>query len=255
MEGKTIQSIQRAIDIMNCFNEDIHELSLKEISEKVSLSKSTVHGIVSTLLKNSYLEQDEATSNYSLGPAFIEKSFIVNEDVLLKNVGHKYITEISEEFSVTVNLFIYKSEHLNLIDRVQSSNLYYTISTSVTKIPLNASASGKLALAYSKDINIDKIFDKELIRKYTTSTIIDRETLIEEIYKIREDGYSLERSEVELGIYCISVPIFKVNNEFIGTISIMATREKLMSMLQELAPKMVLMSKKLSYELGAREED
>ena len=41
MEGKTIQSIQRAIDIMNCFNENVHELSLKEISEKVGLRKST----------------------------------------------------------------------------------------------------------------------------------------------------------------------------------------------------------------------
>lgn len=253
MEGKTIQSIQRAIDIMNCFNEETHELSLKEISEKVGLSKSTVHGIVSTLLKNSYLEQKGRNSNYSLGPAFIEKSFIVNEDVLLKNVGHKYITEISEEFSVTVNLFIYKSEHLNLLDRVCSSSLYYTISTSVTKIPLNASASGKLALAYSKNIDIDKIFSKDLIHKYTNSTIVDKETLMKEILKIRKDGYSLERSEVELGIYCISVPIFKVNNEFIGTVSIMATREKLMSILDELAPKMVGVGKKISYELGARD--
>ncbi|WP_297406091.1 IclR family transcriptional regulator [uncultured Cetobacterium sp.] len=255
MEGKIIQSVQRAIDIMNTFNEEVHELSLKEISEKLNLSKSTVHGLISTLLKNSYLEQNVKNSKYSLGPAFIEKSFIVNEDVLLKNVGHKYLAEISEEFSVTINLFIYKSEHLNLIDRIQSNSMYYSITTSVTKIPLNASASGKLALAYSKDINIDKIFDKNLLYKYTNSTIIERETLIDEIYEIRKNGYSLEKSEVELGIYCISVPIFKINNEFIGTVSIMATGEKLMSLLPDLAIRMVLVGKKISYELGAREEE
>ncbi|MGL4999341.1 MAG: IclR family transcriptional regulator [Cetobacterium sp.] len=254
MEGKTIQSIQRAIDIMNCFNEEIHELSLKEISEKLKLSKSTVHGIVSTLLKNSYLEQNEKNSNYSLGPAFIEKSFIVNEDVLIKNIGHKYLVQISEEFSVTVNMFLFKREHLKLVDRVQSDTMYYTISTSVTKIPLNASASGKLALAYSKDINMDAIFANDLLYQYTNSTIVDRETLMNEIHKIRKDGYSLERSEVELGIYCISVPIFKINNEFVGTASIMATREKLMHILPNLAPRMVAMSKKISFELGAREE-
>ncbi|MGL4425200.1 MAG: IclR family transcriptional regulator [Cetobacterium sp.] len=254
MEGKTIQSIQRAIDIMNCFNEEVHELSLKEISEKLVLSKSTAHGIISTLLKNSYLEQSQKNSNYSLGPAFIEKSFIVNKDVLIKNIGHKYLIEISEEFSVTVNMFLFKREHLKLIDRVQSDSMYYTISTSVTKIPLNASASGKLALAYSKDINVDAIFSKDLLHKYTNSTIIDKETLINEIYKIRKDGYSLERSEVELGIYCISVPIFKVNNEFIGTVSIMATREKLMYILPKLAPKMISIGKIISFELGAREE-
>ena len=133
--------------------------------------------------------------------------------------------------------------------------MYYSITTSVTKIPLNASASGKLALAYSKDINIDKIFDKNLLYKYTNSTIIERETLIDEIHEIRKNGYSLEKSEVELGIYCISVPIFKINNESIGTVSIMATGEKLMSLLSDLAIKMVLVGKKISYELVAREEE
>lgn len=254
MEKKTIQSIQRAIDIINCFNEDIHELSLKEISLKLNLSKSTTHGIVSTLLLNSYLEQNEKNSKYSLGTAFIEKSFILNEDILLKNIGHKFLVDISKRFSVTINLFVYKKEHLKLIDRVQSESLYYTISTSVTKIPLNASASGKLALAYSQDINIEDIFENNLLHQYTNSTIVDKRTLIDEIHRIRTDGFSLEKSEVELGIYSISVPIFKINNQFIGTASIMTTREKMMKILPKLAPQMVLISKKISYELGAREE-
>lgn len=253
MEGKIIQSVQRAIDIMNCFNEDVHELSLKEISEKLGLSKSTVHGIITTLLKNSYLEQNKKNSNYSLGPAFIEKSFVVNEDIMLKNVAHKYLEEVSKEFKIAINLFLYKSEHLKLIDRVQQDDLYYTISTTVTKIPLNASASGKLALAYSKEIDIAKVFEKNILHKYTKSTITDIELLKKEIDDIRNKGYSLEKSEVEIGIHCISVPIFKINSEFIGTISIMATKEKLDMILDELSEKMIEISKKISYELGNRE--
>ncbi|MBC2857302.1 IclR family transcriptional regulator [Cetobacterium sp. 2A] len=250
MEGKTIQSVQRAIDIINCFTEDEHELSLKDISNKLELSKSTVHGIISTLIKNSFLQQNKISSDYSLGAAFIEKSFLVDEDVLLKNIGRKYLESLSNEFNVTVNIFLFKSLHLHLIDRVSSLSMYYSISTSVKKIPLNASASGKLALAYSKEINIDKIFEKNLLHKYTNTTITDKKTLIEEIEVIRKQGYSLEQAEVEIGIHCISVPIFKINNEFIGTISIMATKEKLNQILSKLVPKMLAVGKKLSAELG-----
>lgn len=253
MEGKTIQSVQRAIDIMNCFTEDEHELSLKDISKKLNLSKSTVHGIISTLVKNSFIEQNSETSDYSLGPAFIEKSFLVDEDVLVKNIGRKYLEEISNDFSVTVNLFLFKSAHLHLIDRVSSPTLYYSISTSIKKIPLNASASGKLALAYSKEVNLEKLFEKNLLNKYTSTTITDRNSLAKEIEDIRNQGYSLEQAEVEEGIHCISVPIFKINKQFIGTISIMATKEKLDLILPSLSKKMVEVSKALSKELGYRE--
>lgn len=250
MEGKVIQSVQRAIDIINCFTESECELSLKEISGKVKLSKSTVHGIITTLVKNSFIEQNHETSDYSLGPAFLEKSFFISEEIILKNLGRKYLEDISQNFSVTVNIFFYKNKHLHLVERVISPNLYYAISTSIKKIPLNASASGKLALAYSKEINIDKLFENNEITKYTNTTIMDKESLFTEIEKIQKQGYSLEQSEVEEGIYCISVPIFKVKGEFIGTISIMATKEKLNKILKPLSKKMVEASKNLSKELG-----
>ncbi|MCJ8343033.1 MAG: IclR family transcriptional regulator [Cetobacterium sp.] len=250
MEGKLIQSVQRAIDIINCFTEEDHELSLKDISEKVNLSKSTVHGILSTLLKNSFIEQNPLSSYYSLGPAFMEKSFLINEDLLLKNLGRKYLEEISQKFSVTANIFSYKNKHLHLIDRVTSPNLYYSISTSVKKIPLNASASGKLALAYSEELNIDKLFENLEINKYTNTTIMEKDELLKEIDKIRKDGFSMEKSEVEEGIYCISVPVFKLKNKFIGTISVMGTKEKLSKIKINLSKEMVKVSKELSKELG-----
>lgn len=252
MDGKVIQSVQRAIDIMNCFDENIHELSLKEISEKVGLGKSTVHGIISTLMKNMYLQQDEKTSKYSLGVAFLERGFAISEDIIVRNIGHSYLKAISEEFQVTVNLFIYKKEHLKVVDRVQPEGIYYTIGTSVTKIPLNASASGKLALAYSKDLDIDRLFENDMVKKYTQSTITKIEDLKIEIEEIKKKGYSLEKSEVELGIYCISVPIFKNEDIFLGTISIMATKEKLTKIVSKLSKEMVKVSRIISNKLSGK---
>ena len=46
---KRIQSVQRAIDIISCFHHTDIELSLGEISTALSLNKSTVHAINSTL--------------------------------------------------------------------------------------------------------------------------------------------------------------------------------------------------------------
>ena len=50
--GKTIQSVQRAIDILNCFDAQTPALSLGEISARLQLNKATVHGLLNTLHNN-----------------------------------------------------------------------------------------------------------------------------------------------------------------------------------------------------------
>lgn len=66
---KRIQSVQRAIDIISCFHHTDIELSLGEISTALSLNKSTVHGIISTLYANNYVTQ-VPSGKYKLGSIF-----------------------------------------------------------------------------------------------------------------------------------------------------------------------------------------
>ena len=58
MTERLIQSVERAADILELFLVSEPELSVKEISEKLSLSKSTVHGLIKTLEHRGYLQQN-----------------------------------------------------------------------------------------------------------------------------------------------------------------------------------------------------
>ena len=68
--GKIIQSVQRAIDILNCFDDLNTALTLGQISERLALNKSTVHGILNTLHCNDFVRQIP-TGQYMLGPAML----------------------------------------------------------------------------------------------------------------------------------------------------------------------------------------
>ena len=48
MSERFIQSVERAADILEFFLNSGPELSVKDISEKLGLSKSTVHGLIKT---------------------------------------------------------------------------------------------------------------------------------------------------------------------------------------------------------------
>ena len=56
---KIIQSLERAMSILELFQNNVVELSLKDISERLELNKSTTFGLVNSLSSLGYLLQNE----------------------------------------------------------------------------------------------------------------------------------------------------------------------------------------------------
>ena len=54
-EVRVIQSVQRAIDIINCFDEHELKLTLPQISAKLELNINTFRGMVNTMVANGLL--------------------------------------------------------------------------------------------------------------------------------------------------------------------------------------------------------
>ena len=61
-----IQSVQRAIDIINCIENAKRSLSLNEISSQLGLNINTARGLAQTLLANGYLSKDTKQGTYKL---------------------------------------------------------------------------------------------------------------------------------------------------------------------------------------------
>jgi IclR family transcriptional regulator, KDG regulon repressor len=88
------------------------------------------------------------------------------------------------------------------------------------KAPIYCTASGKLLLSQFSDEKIEGILEGINFIKRTKNTIVDKESMLEEIKKIRINKYALDRIENEDGIICIAVPIFNSKGEMCATISI-----------------------------------
>ena len=56
-QGVVIQSVERALTILDLFSGSDSELGISEIAEKMHLNKSTVYGLVNTLALSGLIEQ------------------------------------------------------------------------------------------------------------------------------------------------------------------------------------------------------
>lgn len=224
-EVRLIQSIQRAIDIIDCFSEQEPKLSLPKISGMLSLNINTTRGIVNTLVANGYLEHDNEGNTYSLGPVFIPKADLVsaNDIERIKKLATPHLEEIANTFQVSARFQIVSNYNIFAIQNVNPEGAHYILITRLnTTYALNATASGKILLYYMDDKQRERYYSSMDGYQYTKNTMIDRETLQKEVTRVGELGYSTEFEEIGLGISSIAVPILKKTGELYGTVSIVA---------------------------------
>ena len=109
-EIKIIQSIQRAVNILNCFDEKNMELSLKSISDRIDLNINTTRGIMNTLVLNELVSHDEKKNTYSIGNFFMLKSNLLQKSNInrAKELSVDLLTDLSEKFKVSSKLQIIK---------------------------------------------------------------------------------------------------------------------------------------------------
>lgn len=223
---RVIQSIQRAIDIINCFDDTKYKLSLPEISEQLSLNINTTRGIVNTLLYNGFLEHDVEENKYSLGLVFIPKAdFISSHSVdRTRDIVRPYLKIIAEKYQVSSRLQLISNFNIFTVETINPENSRYILLTRLnTPFPLYATSSGKLYLYYLDDKTKENYLDTISYTKFTDKTITNKEELKKELDFIKVQGYSCEFEEVGIGISSLAVPLLNEKNKLIGTISITAS--------------------------------
>lgn len=248
---RLIQSVQRAIDIINCFNEFELTLSINDISEKLSLHANTTRGLVNTLVYNGFLRHDPLENKYSLGFIFIPKAELVSLNSVddIKEIVRPYLIKLANDYQVSSRLQLISQHNIFTVDTVNPENARYIVLTRLdTQFPLNAASSGKLYLYFAgKDIlekYLENLNETNHIR-YTEKTILDRGALEKELDFIDKNGYSKEDEEISIGMSSIAVPLFDRNDKFIGTISITATN----AVIENVQDKVIEDMKKASNEI------
>lgn len=219
--GKNIQSVQRAIDIIECFNETRIELSLNEISKIVGVNKSTVHGILNTLHNNGYIRQNDERK-YLLGQAILDKYRYLSRTLqsLIISLSRPYMQKISNTHKLTINLFVVSEGRAIFSSQVISHLAKYAFTQVSNNSPLYSTATGKLTLSQMSNNDLDNYINSVKLEKISNSTIDNIENLKRNLTEIRLNGYSYEDQELVEGVSAISVPIFNKIGYWIGAMSV-----------------------------------
>lgn len=217
-DSNRVQSIDRAMSILECFSENRRELKLSEIAKMLDLNKSTVHGIITTLKYHRLIDQDELTQRYRLGIRFLEFGDVIINSMDIRNVAYPVIEDVCGRIEETVNLGMIDGSDVIYIEMKECSKSIRISSKIGLRIPAYATADGRIILCYMEKDKLAKTLPKRL-KKFTVNTVTDKRKLMHRFSEMRENGYAIDNEEVVQGIKCVAAPIFDHKGDALYSLS------------------------------------
>lgn len=256
-ESNTVQSVERALTLLEILAEEGSPMSITDIANKVELKISTAHRLLGTLIAKGFVEQEATGSRYkiSLRLLGIAQSAIYPLDLRAK--ARPFLEELVSRCNETANLSILDNGEVVYIDQVESTNIVIVkmLTTIGSRRQVHCTGSGKLLLAYLSREERERVLATLDLKRHTDETITDKDILVKELARIRNQGYALDMGEREKEMRCVAAPIFRHDGEVIAALSVSGPSSRITSyyLNNELIDVVTSEARKLSAALGYSE--
>lgn len=211
-----VQSIDRAMGIIHVLVSDDSKphWSISEIAEQTSLPLSTVHRLISSLMKYGLITQIPETKQYKVGYTWMEVGLRLLESIDTRAVARTAMEQLAAEVKETVYLSIPHGMDAIIIERVESAMTVRIIDNLGERIPLHVGAANKTILANMDPKEAEKIAERLI------PDLDKRRTLLERLPEIKRNGYAVSYGEKTEGTASIAAPIIGFNHKVAGALSI-----------------------------------
>lgn len=220
MTEQKVQTLERALDLIELLAIAKNGLGVTEISQQIGLPKSTVFRLLAALVRRGYAEKDSKTSTYKLGLRFIEISGLFLKKLELKTEALPVMRRLAEIVGQPVHLAVLDGQEAIYIEKVELVNSIRMYSQIGKRVPVYCSAIGKMLLAGLAPELQSEILDRLVFKKHTENTILTKETLVKELQTVRNQGWAVDNEEHEKAVRCIAAPVYDYTRKVIAAVSV-----------------------------------
>lgn len=205
-EGQS-RSAARVLDVLDLFLDGGSCLTLKDVSERLGIPKSTVHGILHAMRRRGYLSLDPETKSYAVSLTLIGRTTGIPSLEIVRQRARRHLERLAGALGETAKLIGYEGLHSVAIDYVEGERpLKYAVRLG-QRWPLHATGGGKLFLAQYADDAVRDLLGDVGLEPITENTIVDIDALLAELADVRRQGWARQREEVQPEISGFAAPV------------------------------------------------
>jgi len=217
-----VQSITRALDILEALAFSGEELSLTQLQSELELPPPTLHRLLKALVERGYVEQNSASRRYGPGPRIFHVAEAARRNLRfdLFRIVRPYLKLLTAESGETSNLVVAQNNKIVYVDQVPSPQRVRMFTEVGHRAPLYCTGAGKAILSHLPADQFEAYVTDARMEQLTPRTFASVDELKQEIANIASRGFAMDNEEFEIGVRCVAAPILNHAGLCIGAISV-----------------------------------
>lgn len=221
MEERPTSAIGKAFAIIEQLVSADQPPQLADLSEALGMPKPSVHRMLLQLEEESIVTRDLHGKGYLAGTRLTQLSIATLGKAIRRGTVRDVMRRLVSRLGETCNLGILDDDQVLYIERVECDQPLRLHLAAGSRVPLHATATGKLIMAFMPPAKLEALIDFDRVEIFTPNTL-SGDALRARLDEIRASGVSVNREESMLGLAGVSVPVRNRRGEVLAGLAIHA---------------------------------
>ncbi|CAB3751639.1 DNA-binding transcriptional regulator KdgR [Paraburkholderia humisilvae] len=217
--GESVAAVNKVFAILQALGEN-NQIGISELSQRLVMSKSTVHRFLQTLKALGYVAQEEDTDRYRLTIKLFELGSKALESADLVREADVQMRRLSQRTREAIHLGAFDESSIVYIHKIDADYDLRMQSRIGRRNPLYSTAIGKVLLAWMEPDEARNVLSHVVFRKSTPKTLASADAVLSILPHVKEQGYGEDNEEQEEGLQCVAVPVFDRFGRVVAGLSI-----------------------------------
>lgn len=214
-----VQSVDRAITVLEILARE-GSAGVSEVAAEIGVHKSTAFRLLAALEERDLVEQNTERGKYQLGFGVLRLASAIPTRIDLARQAQPVMDDLAQQLDETINLAVGREHYVVNVQQARSSAAVASQNWVGQLTPLHATSSGKVLLAFMDEERLADTLTKAGLKAFTENTVTSRKALIEELVRVREEGFATTFEELEVGLNAASVPVRDHTGGVVGALSV-----------------------------------
>jgi IclR family acetate operon transcriptional repressor len=215
-----VQSLTRALALLDAIAESHDGLTLSDLAELTGLPPSTTHRLLTTLESARFVRFEPTQTVWQIGiQAFVVgNAFVRTRDVTA--IARPHMRRLRDACGETVNLYIEDDGEVVCMTQVESRQMMRAIARPGGRVRMHVAGAGKAILAHLDEDRLRALILQHGLKRHTAKSIDSPAKLRAELARIREQGFAIDDEENAVGLRCVAAPILDEDGSPVAAISV-----------------------------------
>ncbi|MFC7403039.1 IclR family transcriptional regulator [Citricoccus sp. GCM10030269] len=195
----------RVLSLLDAFGDRGEPMTLSDIARRADLSLTTTHRLAHEVLEWGGLDVDE-DGRYRLSRKILALASASTEDLRIRELALPHLVELHQRTGLTVNLSVREADDVMYLEALRAHPNYTGQNRIGGRLPLHATATGLVLLAYADAEEQDEYLTKPL-KRYTERTCARPEDLRATFERGRRDGFIRTDGALAPGAGSLGAPV------------------------------------------------